>query len=138
MALQEYIDNSTKIYSNINSYLIENIFFPNSPLHDGGIIIQGDRITCAGSVFKTSMNQSLSKRLGTRHRAALGVSEESDAIALVVSEETGRASIAVDGELHYNLSNEEFRSMLLEELGPKSDTFFASDERIEREADDDE
>lgn len=138
ISLQEYIDNSTKIYSNINSYLIENIFFPNSPLHDGGIIIQGDRITCAGSVFKTSMNQNLSKRLGTRHRAALGVAEESDAIALIVSEETGRASIAVDGELHYNLSNEEFRSMLLEELGPKSDTFFASDERIEREVDDDE
>ena len=138
ISLQEYIDNSTKIYSNINSYLIENIFFPNSPLHDGGIIIQGDRITCAGSVFKTSMNQNLSKRLGTRHRAALGIAEESDAIALIVSEETGKASIAVDGELHYNLSNEEFRSMLLEELGPKSDTFFASDERSESEVDENE
>lgn len=138
ISLQDYIDNSTKIYSNINSYLLETIFFPNSPLHDGGVIIQGDRITCAGSVFKTSMNQNLSKRLGTRHRAALGIAEESDALALVVSEETGRVSMAFDGELHYNLSNEEFRSMLLDELGPKSETFFASDERIESEADDNE
>ena len=133
ISLQEYINNSTKIYSDINSYLLETIFFPNSPLHDGGVIIQGDKITCAGSVFKTSMNQNLSKRLGTRHRAALGVAEESDAIALVVSEESGRASIAIDGELHYNLSNEEFRNMLIYELGPKSETFFDSDERMESE-----
>lgn len=73
VSLQEYIANSTKIYADINDSLLETIFFPNSPLHDGGIIIQGDRITCAGSVFKTSMNQNLSKRLGTRHRAALGI-----------------------------------------------------------------
>lgn len=127
ISLQDYIDNSTKIYADINAFLIETIFYTNSPLHDGGIIIQGDKITCAGSVFKTSMNQNISKRLGTRHRAALGITEESDAIALVVSEETGRASIAIESELHYNLSNEEFRTMLLEELGPKAETFFASD-----------
>ena len=131
VSLQEYIQNSTKIYADINSYLIENIFFPNSPLHDGGIIIQGDKITCAGSVFKTSMNQNLSKRLGTRHRAALGIAEESDALALVVSEETGRISIAMDSEMHYNLSNEEFRAILLDELGPKTEVFFDSDEKTE-------
>lgn len=128
ISLQDYIGASTKIYADVNDALLESIFYPNSPLHDGGVIIQGDRITCAGSVFKTSMNQSLSKRLGTRHRAALGIAEESDALALVVSEETGRLSIAVDSELHYNLTIEEFRSMLIDELSPKSEIFFASDD----------
>ena len=136
VSLQEYIENSTKIYADINDSLLETIFFPNSPLHDGGVIIQGDRGTCAGSVFKTSMNQNLSKRLGTRHRAALGIAEESDALALVVSEETGRISIACDSELHYNLTNEEFRALLLKELGPKSEIFFASDEKKELEEED--
>lgn len=133
VSLQEYIANSTKIYADINDSLLETIFFPNSPLHDGGVIIQGDRITCAGSVFKTSMNQNLSKRLGTRHRAALGIAEESDALALVVSEETGRLSIALDSELHYNLSNEEARTILLDELSPKAEIFFASDEKESEE-----
>ena len=132
-SLQEYIENSTKIYSDIKDLLLETIFFPNSPLHDGGVIIQGDKVTCAGSVFKTSMSQGLSKRLGTRHRAALGVAEESDALALVVSEETGKSSIAMNGELHYNLSNEEFRTILLDELSPKSEIFFASDENESEE-----
>ena len=129
ISLQEYIENSTKIYADINDALIETIFYPNSPLHDGGIIIQGDKITCAGSVFKTSLNQNISKRLGTRHRAALGIAEESDAIALVVSEETGRISIACEGNLHYNLGVEEFRALLLEKLSPKTEIFFASDHK---------
>ena len=90
ISLQEYITPATKIYADVSSPLLGTIFFPNNPLHDGGVIIQGDKITCAGSVFKTSMDPTLSKRLGTRHRAALGVAEETDAIALVVSEETGR------------------------------------------------
>lgn len=136
VSLQEYIANSTKIYADINDSLLETIFFPNSPLHDGGVIIQGDRITCAGSVFKTSMNQNLSKRLGTRHRAALGIAEESDALALIVSEETGRSSIAMEGELHYNLSNEEFRAMLIAELGPKNEIFFDADEKGSEEDED--
>lgn len=134
VSLQEYIANSTKIYADTEAALLETIFFPNSPLHDGGVIIQGDRITCAGSVFKTSMSQGLSKRLGTRHRAALGIAEESDALALVVSEETGRISIAMDSELHYNLSSEEFRSILIDELSPKSEIFFASDDNESEDA----
>ncbi len=124
VSLQEYIENSTKIYADITDALLESLFYPNSALHDGGVIIQGDKITCAGSVFKTSMNQNLSKKLGTRHRAALGVAEESDALALVASEETGRISIAKDSELHYNLTNEEFRSMLLDELSNRPEIFF--------------
>lgn len=131
ISLEEYINNSTKIYADISDSLLETIFFPNSPLHDGGVIIQGDRITSAGAVFKTSMNPKLSKRLGTRHRAALGIAEESDAIALVVSEETGRLSIAVDGQLHYNLDSDEFRMMLIDELKPKMEVFFEADEASE-------
>ena len=88
-------------------------------MHDGGIIIQGDKITCAGAVFPTSESLKISKRLGTRHRAALGISEETDCIALVVSEETGRISIAIGGVLNYNLTLDEFKLMLLDELRPK-------------------
>ena len=108
---------------------METIFFPNAPLHDGGVIIQGDRITCAGVVFKTSMDPSLNKRLGTRHRAALGIAEESDALALVVSEENGRLSIACDGALNYNLTLDEFRMALIEELSPKAEIFYEADDK---------
>jgi len=127
MSLQEYISPTTKLYADISSQLLEAIFLPPNPLHDGGVIIQGDKITCAGAVFKTSMNPNVNKKLGTRHRAALGVAEETDAIALVVSEETGRISIACDNYLHYNLTMEEFRQMLLDELKPKSDVFYYAD-----------
>ncbi len=127
MSLQEYITPATKVYADLTSPLLGTIFFPNSPLHDGGVIIQGDRITCAGAVFKTSMNPAISKRLGTRHRAALGIAEETDAIALVVSEETGKISIAVDGELKYNLSLDEFRMTIVEELRPKTEVFYDAD-----------
>lgn len=133
VSLQEYIGRATKIYADISNELLSNIFYPNSPLHDGGVIIQGDRITCASAVFKTSMNPSLNKKLGTRHRAALGIAEESDALALVVSEETGRISIACEGELHYNLSLDDFRMMLLDELKPKTEVFYDSDEQEESE-----
>lgn len=120
-SLQDYIERSKKIYGDITSDLIIAVFFPNNPLHDGGLIIQGDKITSAGAVFPTSDSLKISKRLGTRHRAALGISEENDCIALVVSEETGRLSIAIGGELHYNLTLDEFKLMILEELRPKKE-----------------
>lgn len=128
VSLQEYIENATNVYADISDELLETIFFPNSPMHDGGVIIQGDRITCAGAVFRTSMNPNVSKRLGTRHRAALGIAEESDAIALVVSEESGRISIACNNNLNYNLTLDEFRMMLIDELSPKAEVFFEADE----------
>lgn len=128
VSLEEYIKGATKIYADITDALLDTIFFPNSALHDGGVIIQGDRITCAGAVFKTSMNPNVSKKLGTRHRAALGIAEESDALALVVSEETGRISIAMEGKLHYNLDPDQFKMMLMEELKPKMEVFFEADE----------
>lgn len=136
--LGQFIEPATKLYADISSELLISIFFPNNPLHDGGVIIQGDRITCAGSVFPTSMNPNVSKKLGTRHRAALGLSEISDAISVIVSEETGRVSIAVESELHYNLSLDDCRMMLIDELKPKTETFYDADDSIEREGDTDE
>ena len=127
-SLADYINSSTKLYADITSELLISIFFPNNPLHDGGTIIQGDKISCAGAVFPTSMNPTISKRLGTRHRAALGVAEMSDAITLVVSEETGKLSIAANSELEYNVSLEDIRMRLIEELQPQKETFYDSED----------
>lgn len=136
VSLSEYIEPATKIYADVSSELLCNLFFPNSPLHDGGVILEGDRITCAGAVFKTSMSPNINKRLGTRHRAALGIAEESDAIALIVSEENGRISIASNGELNYNLTLDEFRMKLLDELKPKTEVFYEADRAREEELED--
>lgn len=119
VSLNDYIQRSKGIYADISSELLISIFFPRNPLHDGGVIIQGNRITSAGAVFPISLSTKINKRLGTRHRAALGISEESDSIALVVSEETGKISIAISGVLNYNLSIDDVRMMLVEELKPK-------------------
>ena len=137
-SLAQFIEPANKIYADISSELLISIFWPNNPLHDGGVIIQGDKITCAGSVFPTSMNPNISKRLGTRHRAALGISEISDAIALIVSEETGRVSIAIKSELNYNLSLDDAKLLLLEELQPKKETFYEVDEESESEENEEE
>ncbi|HOZ54010.1 MAG TPA: diadenylate cyclase CdaA [Bacilli bacterium] len=118
-SLSEYIERSKKIYADISNELLVAIFFPDNPLHDGGVIIQGDKITSAGGIFPTTVEMKFSKRLGTRHRAAIGISEETDAIAIIVSEETGRISIAVGGELNYNLTVEEAKIIILDELKPK-------------------
>ena len=120
-SLNEYINKSKKLYADISSELLISIFFPNNPLHDGGVIIQGDKITSAGAVFPTSDNLKISKRLGTRHRAALGIAEQTDCIAIIASEETGRLSVAIGGELNYNLTLDEVKLMLLDELRPKKD-----------------
>lgn len=129
ISLREYIEKSKKLYAQISSELLISIFFPNNPLHDGGVIIQGDKITSAGAVFPTSIDMKIGKRLGTRHRAALGISEESDSIALIVSEETGRVSIAINGELNYNLTLDDAKNILIEELQPKTEMF--PDDEIE-------
>ncbi len=121
VSLNDYIQRSKGIYADISSELLISIFFPRNPLHDGGVIIQGNRITSAGAVFPISLNTKINKRLGTRHRAALGISEETDAIAIVVSEESGKISIALSGVLNYNLSIDDARMMLVEELKPRSE-----------------
>ena len=132
-SLNDYIQKAKKIYADISSELLMSIFFPNNPLHDGGVIIQGDKITCARAVFPISENAKVIKRLGTRHRASLGISELSDCISLVVSEETGRLSVAIDGKLHYNLTPDEVKVMLLEELSPKKSTINSELEEFENE-----
>ena len=131
VSLSDYIDKAKPLYADLTSELLISIFFPNNPLHDGAVIIEGDRISCAGAVFPTSNNIKLNKRLGTRHRAALGISEETDAISIVVSEETGRVSIAVKGELFYNLSLDDARMMLIDELRPKTVDVTLDDENEE-------
>ena len=124
ISLGNYIEKAKKLYADLSSDLLVSIFYAGNPLHDGGVIIQGDRITCAGAVFPTSSSSKLNRRLGTRHRAALGLAEETDAICVVVSEETGRVSIALKGELLYNLTLDDVRMMLIDELKPKHDIEF--------------
>ena len=123
VSLQEYINKSVNLYADLTSELIESIFFPNNPLHDGGMIIQGNKISCAGAVFPTSNNPKINKRLGTRHRAAVGITEDTDAIAIVVSEETSRISIAIKGDLYYNLTIDDTKLLLIDELRPKHEDF---------------
>ena len=134
-SLSTYIEKAKKIYADISNELLCAIFFPDNPLHDGGVIIQGDKITCAGAVFPTTVDMKFSKRLGTRHRAAIGISEESDAIAIIVSEETGRISVAIGGKLNYNLSVDEVKLIILDELMPKSETFVVEKENEEDDID---
>ena len=133
LSLGNYIDKAKKIYADLTSDLLIAIFYEGNPLHDGGVIIQGDRISCAGAVFPTSNSTKINRRLGTRHRAALGISEETDCISLIVSEETGRMSVAVKGELYYNLSLDDIRIMLIDELRPKQDMNLDEDEIDEEE-----
>ena len=121
VSLGDYISKAKPIYGDLTSDLLISLFFPNNPMHDGGVIIQGNRISCGGAVFPTSGSEKINKRLGTRHRAALGISEETDCISLIVSEETGRLSIAVKGELFYNLSLDDVRMMLIDELRPRKE-----------------
>lgn len=127
ISLGNYIDKAKKLYADLTSELLIAIFYEGNPLHDGGVIIQGDRITCAGAVFPTSNSPKINKRLGTRHRAALGLSEETDAICIIVSEETGRVSITLKGEMLYNLTLDDVRMMLIDELKPKQDIEFEED-----------
>ncbi|GAB1416347.1 diadenylate cyclase CdaA [Paludibacter sp.] len=100
------------IDASINSQLIENLFFKNSPLHDGAMIIRNNRIHAVSCILPVSKNQQIPKRLGLRHRSALGVTEKTDAIAIVVSEESGKISYAINGELTTNVKPEELELML--------------------------
>lgn len=133
ISLGNYIDKAKKLYADLSSDLLISIFYEGNPLHDGGVIIQGDRITCAGAVFPTSNSTKLNRRLGTRHRAALGLAEETDAICIVVSEETGRVSIALKGEMLYNLTLDDVRMMLIDELRPKQDIDYNEEDIDEEE-----
>jgi diadenylate cyclase len=108
----EFMETGTKIDAVVSSQLIQTIFATNTPLHDGAVVIREKRIASAGCVLPLTENQSLSKELGTRHRAGLGISEHSDAIAIIVSEETGVISTAKDGRLSRYLDAKTLKEML--------------------------
>ena len=110
--LQEFIDTGTRLDALISAGLLENIFEPNTPLHDGAVIVRGDRIEAAACILTLTENNAISHDLGTRHRAALGVSESTDALVLIVSEETGIISMAQGGRLTRHLDDNAIRKVL--------------------------
>ena len=116
VALDEIVKTGTSIDSVVQAELLKNIFYPKAPLHDGAVIIRNARIVAAGCMLPLSSNPNLSRDLGMRHRAGIGMSEASDAVVVVVSEETGGISVAVDGMLKRHLTLELFEKLLSNEL----------------------
>jgi len=114
--LRNFIENGIALDSKVSLDLLINLFTPGTPTHDGAVIIQGDRIAAASCFLPLTRNSALSTELGTRHRAALGISEETDALAVVVSEESGSISLTVDGELHRPLASRDLRNLLFRYL----------------------
>lgn len=114
--LDDIVQTGSLIDSNVNQQLIENIFFKNAPLHDGAMVISKRRIRAAGCILPVSHDLNIPKELGLRHRAALGVSQESDSISVIVSEETGGISIAMGGKFRLRMTAEELESFLSKEL----------------------
>lgn len=111
--LQDYIETGTRVDANISSELLINIFMPNAPLHDGAMIIQTDKVTTAASYLPLSDSNVIAKNLGTRHRAAVGISEVTDAFTIVISEETGHVSVTHGGKLYQALSPDELEESLI-------------------------
>jgi uncharacterized protein (TIGR00159 family) len=110
--LNDIIETGDTIDAAVNQRLIENIFFKNSPLHDGAMIISKNRIKAAGCILPVSHSHDIPRELGLRHRSAMGISQQSDAIAIVVSEETGRISAAINGNFRLRLSAEELEKII--------------------------
>lgn len=120
--INDYIETGIKIDGVISAEFLMNIFVPQTPLHDGAVIIRGDRVVAAGCFLPLSDNPYLDSSLGTRHRAALGITEISDAVAVIVSEETGTISVAYEGKLVRYLEEKTLRDKLQELLVPKPTT----------------
>lgn len=118
--LSELIESGIRMESRITSELLINIFTPNTPLHDGAVIIRSNQIMAAGCYLPLSENPFISKELGTRHRAAIGVSEVTDAVSITVSEETGQISLSLGGMIVRDINEESLISKLFEELTPKT------------------
>ncbi|MGN7360691.1 diadenylate cyclase CdaA [Paenibacillus sp. SAF-054] len=118
--LNEYTESGIPMQSIVSSQLLINIFIPNTPLHDGAVIIQSNQIAAAACYLPLSENPFISKELGTRHRAAIGISEVGDAVSVVVSEETGQISLAINGQVVRDIKEESLISKLYEELRPNS------------------
>jgi len=120
VGLAALIETGTPLDAEVTSALVNTVFYPGSALHDMGLIITGTRVAAAGCQFPLAESEDVDPSLGSRHRAALGLAQESDAVVLVVSEETGRISIACEGQLYIGLEPETLREMLLGLLSPKS------------------
>lgn len=118
--VQEFIETGIKIDGVVSSEFLVNVFIPNTPLHDGAVIIRGDRVAAAGCFLPLSENSNIQKELGTRHRAAIGLSEVSDTIIIIVSEETGAVSVALDGVITRFLDEKMLRDLLTRELQVKT------------------
>jgi diadenylate cyclase len=116
--LSDYIESGIQMESVLSSELLINIFVPNTPLHDGAVIVRGNQIMAAGCYLPLSENPFISKELGTRHRAGIGVTEVCDAVSVIVSEETGQVSLAVGGMIVRDIKEESLISKLFEELNP--------------------
>lgn len=118
--INDYIETGIRLDSLISGEFLINIFIPNSPLHDGAVVVRGDRVAAAGCFLPLTESNDLSKELGTRHRAALGITELSDALALVVSEETGTISIAHEGRLTRYMDERSLKDFLEENISQKT------------------
>lgn len=116
ISLSDIIDTGISIDSEISPQLLVNIFVPKTPLHDGAVVIKNNRIASAASILPLANNQDISKDLGTRHRAAVGISKETDAIAIVVSEESGKVSIAKDGTLIADIKEDSLKQILIKSI----------------------
>jgi diadenylate cyclase len=112
IGLKVYIESGVAIDAKVSSELIQTIFMPHTPLHDGGVIVKEERIAAAGCLFPLTQSSSLSKTVGTRHRAALGLTEETDAACILISEETGAISVAIGGKLTRDLELQNLRKVL--------------------------
>jgi len=120
--LADFVETGIKVDGIITSELLMNTFIPKTPLHDGAVIMQGNRLMAAGCFLPLSENPNLSKELGTRHRAAMGVTEVSDAIVVLVSEETGVISVAEDGKLTRYLDEMTLKELLINRITPQQKT----------------
>ncbi|MGN0186644.1 MAG: diadenylate cyclase CdaA [Paludibacteraceae bacterium] len=114
--LQQYIESGEIINADISTRLIENVFFKNSPLHDGAMIIADNRVKAAGAILPVSQNPDVPQYLGLRHRSALGITERTDALVIIVSEETGTISLAKDGKFSLNITAEQLEHILATEM----------------------
>jgi diadenylate cyclase len=131
IGLRNYTESGIALDAVLTYDLLVTIFSPNTPLHDGAVIVQRNRITAAGCFLPLTLDPYLSKELGTRHRAAIGITEETDAIAVIVSEETGTISAAVAGKITRNLDGTSLRSVLLESMEMRSRKPESADARQE-------
>lgn len=121
IGINDIIDTGTRIEAKISADLIMNIFYPKSPLHDGAVVIKNNRLMAAGCLLPLSSNKYISKELGTRHRAAMGMTESSDALIVIVSEETGAISMAVEGKLQRFLDTTTLRDLMINTLEKEKD-----------------